>query len=292
MQLVTDGTVSDVTGVVDIARWPEQIYQREVAHPVPARCASIFFAGNNVQPARRGRLHRHVPPVQGRPRAEGLFYSDEAGAQPVSASPNLEGDLIWVPERIEVTRATSGFYGGQTAFTYRMAPLGKPAEPIRSRFDVEYTDVDLLALTNLLETEGLRVAGRATGRNLAGLAERPVGPARRRRRRSRWCAARRESAVLGPRLPAGRRGRGRGPRARSRARSATTRPLAAGRHRRTHDLSLRSARRSGSSRARSPPAETYVAFEGATAWGDRSKIPVPRDQHELAGERSPARRAS
>ena len=118
----------------------------------------IFFAGDKFSLHGVGDFTGTFHMFKGGRELKGSFYSEEAGVNQFRF-PNLEGDLIWVPDRMEVTRATSGFYGGQTSFKYRMAPLGKPAEPIRSRFDVEYTDVDLLALTNLLETEGLRIAG-------------------------------------------------------------------------------------------------------------------------------------
>ena len=38
--------------------------------------------------------------------------------------------------------------------------------PVRHRFDAEYDNVDLTQFTNLLELQGIRLAGRATGRNL------------------------------------------------------------------------------------------------------------------------------
>src|SRR5207237_2701476 len=46
------------------------------------------------------------------------------------------------------------------------APLGQPDVPSRSTFDATYEHVDLTAFTSFLELEGLRVAGRATGRNV------------------------------------------------------------------------------------------------------------------------------
>ena len=164
MRLITDGTVSDLTGVVDIAHWPEQIYQVKSKIQFP-EMRPIFFAGEKFTLHGVGDFTGTFHMFKGGRELKGSFYSEEAGVNQLRF-PNLEGDLIWVPDRMEVTRATSGFYGGHTSFKYRMAPLGKPAEPIRSRFDVEYTDVDVLALTNLLETEGLRVAGRASGRTL------------------------------------------------------------------------------------------------------------------------------
>ena len=38
--------------------------------------------------------------------------------------PRLDGSLLWVPDRFEVTNASSDFYGGRTQFTYGLKPLG------------------------------------------------------------------------------------------------------------------------------------------------------------------------
>ena len=150
-----------------------------------------------------------------------------------------------------------------------MAPLGKPAEPIRSRFDVEYADVDLLALTNLLETEGLRIAGRATGRNLVDW---PNG---------KWAQRVGDGEVsitppvgvnvLGPRLPAGAADEAEG-RALEQGPFSNHRPLE------PVGIGGRMTYRFDPAALWLEPSEmatsdTYVAFEGATAWGDRSKIP-------------------
>ncbi len=77
--------------------------------------------------------------------------------------PNLRGSVLWLPDRLEITNATSDLYGGGARFDYRMAPLGRPGT--RATWLVDYKDVDLAQLTDFLETEGLRLAGRATGTN-------------------------------------------------------------------------------------------------------------------------------
>ena len=78
--------------------------------------------------------------------------------------PNLRGSVLWLPDRLEITNATSELYGGSARFDYRMAPFGQPT-PARATWDVEYKDVDLVRLTDFLETQGLRLSGRASGRN-------------------------------------------------------------------------------------------------------------------------------
>ena len=89
--------------------------------------------------------------------------------------PNLKGSVLWLPDRLEITDATSGVYGGTARFDYRMAPFGKKGVPTMATWDVKYRDVDLAQLTDFFETRGLRLAGRATGENRF---EWPVGSGR------------------------------------------------------------------------------------------------------------------
>ena len=79
--------------------------------------------------------------------------------------PNLKGSVLWVPDRLEVTNATSGLYGGTARFDYILAPFGQKNTPTRAKWDVSYKDVSLARLTDFLETNGLRLDGRASGRN-------------------------------------------------------------------------------------------------------------------------------
>ena len=39
--------------------------------------------------------------------------------------PNLKGSVLWLPDRLEVTNATSGLYGGTARFDYKLAPLNE-----------------------------------------------------------------------------------------------------------------------------------------------------------------------
>ena len=73
IDLPSDGARRCVTGDVDLAHWPEQTYQ--VRSKIDfATQKSIFFHSESVHRLRRGRLQRHVPPVQGRTRAEGHVH--------------------------------------------------------------------------------------------------------------------------------------------------------------------------------------------------------------------------
>lgn len=267
MTLVTDGAVSDLTGAIEMTRWPEQLYNVKSRIQLP-RMRELFFANNAFSLHGEADFTGTFHLFKGGRELKGDFYSREAGLNQYRF-PGLEGSLVWLPRQFDVTRATSGFNGGRLAFTYGMAPIGVPGQPTRSRFDVDYSDVDLLALTNLLETEGLRVAGRATGRNHlewpnARFADRqgdgdvvvtaPAG-----------------TSPMGPRLPARAA-------ALAEARALDYGPFSNHTPLEPVGIAGHMAYSFDGEAIRLEPSElatehTHVTFEGATAWGERSKLP-------------------
>ncbi len=267
LELVTDGAATDVTGMVDLKNWPEQLYNVKSRIQFP-RMREIFFATNTFSLHGEGDFTGTFHLFKGGRELKGDFHSREAGLN-YYRFPELEGSLVWLPEKFEVTRASSRFNGGHTDFTFLMAPLDDKEHGSRSRFLVDYREVDLLALTNLLETQGLRLAGRATGHNRI---EWPTG---------RFAAREGEGNVAvtpppgvevqSPRLPDGAKEAAQG-RALQLGPFSNHRPLEpvgiGGRL--TYSFDGDAIRVEPSELA---TAETYVAFEGATAWGDRSKLP-------------------
>jgi TamB, inner membrane protein subunit of TAM complex len=176
IDLTTDGAGSTVTGTTNLARWPEQTYyvQSRVNFP---RMREIFFAKDRFRLAGEGHFVGTFHLFKGGRELKGRFGSEEARLNDWRF-PGLDGRLLWTRDRLEVEKAAAGFYGGRMQFDYSMKPLGDPKRPGIARLDVGYQDVDLLRLTEALETEGLRLAGRATGRNLL---EWPLGHFRERR---------------------------------------------------------------------------------------------------------------
>jgi hypothetical protein len=267
LELVTDGAVSDVTGNIDLARWPEQLYHVKSRIQFP-RMREIFFASNTFELHGEGQFEGSFHMFKGGRELRGNFYSREAGLD-FYRFPDLEGELLWVPDRFEVTRASSRFAGGHLDFTYLMSPLNVRGQRSRARFVTDYRDVDLLELSNLLETRGLRVSGRATGRNRL---EWPTGRfADREGEGEAFVTPPPGVDVLGPRLPAGAEVA-----ARERAQElgpfsnhTPQAPVGIG-GRLTYRFDGEAIRLEPSEMA---TAETYVAFEGATAWGDRSQLP-------------------
>jgi hypothetical protein len=267
IDMLTDGAVSEMTGVVDMARWPEQIYHIKSRVDFP-KMREIFFARDQFSLFGEGQFTGTFRMFKGGRELKGDFRSELAGVNDYRF-PNLEGSLIWVRDRMEVTRATAGFSGGTASFRYLMAPLGKKETPARALFDVDYQDVDLSALTEFYQMRGLRLAGRASGSNEMSW---PLG---RFRERSGSGTATFVSTggvgLQGPQLPA------------EAAEEARARYLLHGPFSR-HTPLTPIAVAGEVTYAFDPEAiffepsriytpDTYVAFEGATAYGERSKMP-------------------
>src|SRR4029078_12136539 len=94
----------------------------------------------------------------------GTFTSPEAGVN-AWRFPDVKGSLLWNHGAFRVTDVSTGLYGGHALFDYTMEPLGRPGHPTQVVWDTRYADVDLTQLTDFLELEGIRLTGRATGRN-------------------------------------------------------------------------------------------------------------------------------
>ena len=172
IDLKSDGARSTMTGVVDASHWPEQTYNVHSQIDF-SRMREIFFAHDAFTLSGNGdfngTFHLFKEQVGGRTRTgrelKGTFTGPDFGVNDYRF-PNLAGSVLWVPERLEVTKATAGLYGGTAAFSYSMAPLGVKGLRPTGTFAVDYQTVDLTTLTNALEVKGLRLAGTASGRNL------------------------------------------------------------------------------------------------------------------------------
>ena len=267
MDLITDGAVSQLSGVINPALWPEQLYRVKSRMQFP-RLREIFFANDQFSLSGEGLFAGTFHMFKGGRELKGDFSSAAAGVNDFRF-PNLSGSVVWVRDRMEVTRATAGFHGGTARFHYVMSPLGNGAIPARAHFDAEYSEVDLSALSDFFEMRGLRVAGRASGRNEMGW---PLGRFADRAGAGTVTFAAPASATLqGPQLAA------------TAAAVARDRYLVQGPFS-NHTPMTPLAVAGNLTYAFDPEAirfepsqvfteDTYVAFEGATAYGERSKIP-------------------
>ena len=267
IDLSSDGASSVLDGEVDLGRWPEQIYRIKSHIDFPTQ-KNIFFHRDRFTVSGQGDFEGTFHLFKGGRELKGTFTSPVAGVNDWRF-PRLRGAVLWLPERLEITDATSGVSGGTARFDYRMAPFGKKGVPTIATWDVKYRDVDLAQLTDFFATRGIRLAGRATGENRF---EWPVG---------RW-ALKRGGGVVDFAAPAGVQTMTREMPAARLAEDLQYEPEAGpfnaflplgyvpvtGRIEYRLDPEWITL---GPSRVATP--RTYVEFQGQTAYGQRSRIP-------------------
>jgi hypothetical protein len=163
IDLISEGARSVLDGDIDLAHWPEQTYRITSAIDFPTQ-KNIFFHQYAFNAFGQGSFRGTFHLFNGGRELKGTFDSRMAGVN-AWRFPNLHGSVLWVPDRLEVTNATSGLYGGRARFDYKLFPLNQRGVPTRATWDVGYDDVELTQLTDFLDLKGLRVAGRASGRN-------------------------------------------------------------------------------------------------------------------------------
>jgi autotransporter translocation and assembly factor TamB len=167
IDLQSDGASTDVTGYVDLKNWPEMLYNVKSKIDFPTQKA-IYFKDMNFTVAGRGdflgtfRFFK-TPTGTGR-ELKGTFTSPEAGVN-AWRFPGVKGSVLWTNSAFRVTDVSTALYGGHALFDYTMEPLGRQGHPAQVAWDAQYADVDLTQLTDFLELQGIRLAGRATGRN-------------------------------------------------------------------------------------------------------------------------------
>ena len=149
------------------AHWPEQTYQVKSVVDFK-RMRELFFAKESYTLSGAGRFSGVFHLYKGGRSLTGDFESDVAGLDIGGRDyrfPDLKGSLSWLPDRFDVTDATTGFYGGTARLKYSIAPIGRP-QPARATFDTEWQGVDLAGYSDFLQLDGVRFSGRWSGRNL------------------------------------------------------------------------------------------------------------------------------
>jgi hypothetical protein len=173
IDLRTGGTTTRLVGDASLSHWPEQMYRMQSTVNFPWM-RKIFFGKESFELSGTGEflgtfhLFRDRAP-DGRSRIgrelKGTFTSSVAGLNTLRFG-ELTGGVKWVPESVQVSDATMSFYGGTIKVGYTMGPLGLPGTQATYSLQADYEDVDLKAFTDYLETQGLRLAGRASGRTV------------------------------------------------------------------------------------------------------------------------------
>lgn len=166
IDLTTEGSHSLVSGDVDFGRgnWPKMLYHVRTDRIDFPRMREIFFADEKSRVTGEGKFNGTFHVYKGGRDLKGSFSSPLLTINDFRF-PDFSGDLRWLPDRFDITNGAARFHGGTGHFTYVMAPLGAP-QPAVARFDTSYENVDLAGFTDFLKTRGLRLAGRASGRNI------------------------------------------------------------------------------------------------------------------------------
>ena len=285
IDLLSDGARSVVDGVVDFNELAGAALQREVAAST-SRCRRTSSSNANGSTASgQADFDGTFRIFPGGRELKGSVHQRRSLGVNAWRFPNLSR------RRAVAARSPRGDRRDERAVRRHGAvrlPHGAARQggPTRAMWDVNYQDVDLPRLTDFLEPEGMRLAGRATGRNRLTW---PLG---------KWALKRGDGEVTvqapaGARMMTrelpGRGGRGAGRRCRPRQgpsirarRSATCRSPA---RRLPLDPEWITLARSWMA-----TPKTYVEFEGPHGVRRALAHPVPRDQPRLAGERPRPRR--
>ena len=269
MSLDADGAQLEATGVIDPAQFPIATYTVTSRHQLP-RARAIFYARDLFRLHGAGEFAGTVRMYKGGYEVKGDFVSPEAGYDDYRFQ-DFRAAVVWVPTRLDVTKATAGFYGGDVDFSYVLDPLGRPDRRADARWDVHYRDVDLTTFTDFLETRGMRVAGRATGHQLTTWTLGTGGFARAIGEGTMAVTMPEGLVPAAPDLPADaderarRRAEEQGPFSPHIAFGPM--PLSAEVN---YDYDGATVRFAPSTFA---TPETYVSFEGRTDWGQASRLP-------------------
>ncbi len=136
IDLISDGASSLLLGRIDFSHWPEQTYQIVSTIDFPIQ-KNIFFHQYTFDASGQGNFHGTFHLFSGGRELKGTFDSPLAGVN-AWRFPNLKGSVLWLPDRLEVTNATSGLYGGTARFDYKLAPLNQRGVPTHATWDVSY----------------------------------------------------------------------------------------------------------------------------------------------------------
>lgn len=269
LDLRADGATVRGTGVIDPKQFPAATYQL-AAHVELPRTKAIFFAQDTFTLEGEGEFAGTVRMYKGGWEVTGDFQTPLAIYNRYHLD-QFRAGVSWVPTRFDATDARAGFYGGEARFTYGLAGLGQPPGSPRATatWDVRYQDVDLTSLTNFLETRGMRLAGRASGEHklvwtLGAFKDAVATGTLQVAMPSGLTAATRT-------LPADAEDR-------VRRRAATEGPFSPHIALAPLPISGRVVYAYDGHEVRFEPSEaateeSYVAFEGRTAWGQASRMP-------------------
>ncbi len=160
--LLTDGAESTLTGTADFANWPEQTYQ--IASNIELRrMRELFFANEPWELSGRSRFTGVFHMFKGGRDLQGQFTSAELGVDDYRFQ-DVSGRVQWTPDFLHVRGGEGRVYGGTARFLYDLKPLRGEGRRMAT-FNTDYTGVNLATLTDFYQFDSLRLAGSASGSN-------------------------------------------------------------------------------------------------------------------------------
>jgi len=168
IRIDSTGAATRGNGYVDLGNWPDMLFNVKSRVDFPIE-KGLFFKAMNFTVAGHGDFggtFRFLKMPTGATGYElkGSFTSPQAGVNAWRFG-NVRGALLWNKSTFRVTDVTTDLYGGRAKFDYMIDPLGQPGRTPTDTWNATYTDIDLPRLTDFLELQGLRLAGRASGYN-------------------------------------------------------------------------------------------------------------------------------
>jgi hypothetical protein len=161
LDLVTDGTRSHMTGVINLNKWPEQYLDITSALDVPA-LKEIFFFGQDFTAAGRGEYKGRFQKFQdGKYEVTGVIRVPNFNVSGFDF-PGMSGRVVWLQNRLEILGARSQFYGGELTLNYVLTSLAAGRGSLAD-LSTTYKGVDLTAFGRLMNWQGIELASRADG---------------------------------------------------------------------------------------------------------------------------------
>jgi hypothetical protein len=162
IEIETDGATSVASGTIDIARWPEMLYDVESRVDF-SRMREIWFRNEPWELSGDGFFKGTFHLFKGGHELTGRFASDLAGVYDYRF-PSLRGSLRWTRRGFDIWDAGAGAFHGDSRFAFSIKPLGSGVRPVAT-FDAEYDGIDVAAVSDFYDLPGLRFSGRASGRH-------------------------------------------------------------------------------------------------------------------------------
>ena len=191
IDLNSDGASSVLDGEVDLGRWPEQIYRIKSHIDFPTQ-KNIFFHRDRFTASGQGDFQGTFHLFKGGRELKGTFTSPVAGVNDWRF-PNLRGSVLWLPDRLEITDATSGVYGGDRAIRLPDGAVRQEGRPHDGHVGRQVPRRRPGAAHRLFRDPGPPAGRPRHRRESFRMAGRQMGiEARRRHRRHRGSARRRD----------------------------------------------------------------------------------------------------